>query len=84
MKPLTSRQSQICALVAAGLLDKQIADLLAISESTVGFHLKEIFNRLGVRCRAAAVAKFLQSQVVEKGPEPLKAATQIKALAVTL
>ncbi len=42
------------ALVAEGLLNKQIADRLDVQERTVKAHLTAIFERLGVRNRTQA------------------------------
>jgi DNA-binding CsgD family transcriptional regulator len=52
---LSRRELQIAALVAEGKLNKQIADLLHISEWTVCAHLRRIFAKLGVSTRAAMV-----------------------------
>jgi DNA-binding CsgD family transcriptional regulator len=54
--PLTARQRQVLQYVAAGFTNGQIARRLQISEATVGKHLENIFARLEVTSRAAAVA----------------------------
>ncbi|MBS0589642.1 MAG: response regulator transcription factor [Proteobacteria bacterium] len=51
---LTEQQHRVLALVAIGLLNKQIADRLGIQERTVKAHLSAIFERLGVRNRTQA------------------------------
>lgn len=53
---LTARELQIVALVAEGHVNKQIADLLRISEWTVSTHLRRIFAKLNVDTRAAMVS----------------------------
>jgi DNA-binding CsgD family transcriptional regulator len=58
---LTGRELQIVALVADGRVNKQIADILRISEWTVSTHLKRIFAKLGVDTRAAMVCRCLGS-----------------------
>lgn len=57
---LTERELQIVQLVCLGLLTKQIAGRLNISEFTVSTYIKTIFNKLGVRSRAAMVYKFTE------------------------
>lgn len=56
---LSARQVEIIRMVASGLVNKQIADVLAISEWTVSTHLRRIFARLGVDTRAAMVSRFM-------------------------
>jgi DNA-binding NarL/FixJ family response regulator len=51
---LSPQQFRVLALVAEGLLNKQIADRLDIQERTVKSHLSAIFERLGVRNRTQA------------------------------
>jgi len=51
---LTPREAQVLRLVAAGRSNRQIAQELALSESTVAKHLTSIFNKVGVDNRAAA------------------------------
>jgi len=53
---LTPREAQVLRLVAAGRRNREIAQELALSESTVAKHLTSIFNKVGVDNRAAAAA----------------------------
>lgn len=52
----TPREREVLGLVAAGLLNKQIARQLSISTATVKAHLTRIYERLGVHDRTAAAA----------------------------
>ncbi len=54
LNTLTPQQSRVLGMVAEGLLNKQIADQLGISERTVKAHLSALFERLGVRNRTQA------------------------------
>jgi DNA-binding CsgD family transcriptional regulator len=54
---LTSRQWELLHLLAAGHSNAQIARQLVVSVSTVRKHLENIFTRLGVTNRTAAIAK---------------------------
>lgn len=51
---LTAQQYRVLGLLAEGLLNKQIADRLAIQERTVKAHVTAIFEKLGVRNRTQA------------------------------
>jgi len=53
---LTNREREILALLADGLGNKQIATRLGISTNTVKTHLELLFEKIGVRSRAEAVA----------------------------
>jgi DNA-binding CsgD family transcriptional regulator len=53
---LTKRQFELMRLVAAGLSNRQIGRQLGISQATVGKHLENVYHRLAVPNRAAAVA----------------------------
>jgi DNA-binding NarL/FixJ family response regulator len=53
--PLTSRQLQILPLLAEGMPNKRIADVLGLAEGTVKQHLKDLFRRLNASNRTQAV-----------------------------
>jgi DNA-binding CsgD family transcriptional regulator len=57
---LTRRQTEIIALVASGLSDKEIARRLGLSPRTVQAHLDRVFQELGLHKRSAAVATWLR------------------------
>jgi len=58
---LSPREKDIARMIATGLPNKTIAAALEISEWTVSTHLRRIFAKLGVSCRAAMVSKWLES-----------------------
>jgi DNA-binding CsgD family transcriptional regulator len=51
---LTGREVEVLELVAAGKTNRQIAEILVISEKTVARHVSNIFTKLEVSSRAAA------------------------------
>jgi DNA-binding NarL/FixJ family response regulator len=53
-EPLSPRESQVLALVAKGMANKQIARQLGISERTVKAHLGKVFRQIGVADRTSA------------------------------
>lgn len=61
---LTNRELQIVQLVCMGLLTKQIADRLLLSEFTVRSYLKMIYCKLGVHSRGAMVYRYAQSMAL--------------------
>jgi DNA-binding CsgD family transcriptional regulator len=54
--PLTDREREILELVAAGKTNAEIAETIWIAPGTVRKHLENIFEKLGVHTRTAAVA----------------------------
>ncbi len=58
---LTTRESEILALLSEGLSNKEIADRVDISYDTVRAHLRHIYEKLHVRCRTEAVKMYLKS-----------------------
>ena len=59
---LSTRETEILAQLAEGLANKEIASKLSISVSTVRSHLLHIYEKLHVRGRTEATAKFLRSR----------------------
>jgi DNA-binding CsgD family transcriptional regulator len=59
---LTPRQKDLLHLLAAGHTNTQIARRLGISEGTVRTHLENIYGRLHVSSRTAAVARAFPSR----------------------
>ena len=57
---LSPREREIVRLVAKGLPNKSIAEVLDISLWTVATHLRRVFAKLGVGTRAEMVAKILE------------------------
>lgn len=55
--PLSDRELEILQLVATGISNRQIADILVIAEGTVKNHLTSILNKLDARDRMQAVLK---------------------------
>lgn len=55
IKTLTPQQFRVLMMVAEGLLNKQIAYTLEVSEATIKAHVTAIFRKLGVQNRTQAV-----------------------------
>ena len=70
---LTPRQREVVALVAQGLTNREIADLLFISERTAEGHVEQIRRKLGLRSRlqiANWVAQQSPPTAVARTPAP--------------
>jgi two-component system nitrate/nitrite response regulator NarL len=52
---LTAREREVIALIVEGLKNKQIAERLVISEATVDYYLRSIFDKLGITNRLELV-----------------------------
>jgi DNA-binding CsgD family transcriptional regulator/tetratricopeptide (TPR) repeat protein len=52
---LTARETEVLELLAEGLTDREIADVLVLSPRTASHHVSAILAKLGVRRRAEAV-----------------------------
>jgi DNA-binding CsgD family transcriptional regulator len=56
---LTARERDVLSWVARGKTNAEIAELLWLAPSTVRKHLENVYGKLGVSTRTAAVARFL-------------------------
>jgi two-component system, NarL family, response regulator YdfI len=59
-EPLTPREQEVLAMLAEGLLNKEIAGRLKISEHTVKFHISSIMGKLGASSRTEAVMRGIR------------------------
>jgi DNA-binding NarL/FixJ family response regulator len=62
---LTSRELEVLRLIHDGYRNKQIADQLAIAETTVNFHIKNLVNKLGANDRTHAVTIALRRGLLQ-------------------
>ena len=61
LEGLTQRERELLAALADGWSNAQIAARIGISGNTVKYHLKNLYDKLGVKNRAMAVAYFVSS-----------------------
>jgi DNA-binding NarL/FixJ family response regulator len=73
MASLTPQQVRVLMMLSEGLLNKQIAYQLGVSEATVKAHVSAIFEKLGVESRTQAVIAAAKS---EAGPSPQGASAE--------
>ncbi|CCG87966.1 response regulator [Erwinia piriflorinigrans] len=58
---LTLREQEVLREAANGLANKQIAEILTLSEQTVKVHMRNVLRKLNVRSRVAAAVLWLKS-----------------------
>ncbi len=71
---LTPQQVRVLMMLSAGLLNKQIAYELGVSEATVKAHVSAILQKLGVESRTQAV---IAANKIEAGHWPQVAAREV-------
>lgn len=62
--PLTSREEEVLRHLVRGLIKKEIADELSISQHTVDMHLRSVYRKLHVRSQTEAVSTALRQGLV--------------------
>jgi DNA-binding NarL/FixJ family response regulator len=68
LSSLTPQQVRVLMMLSGGLLNKQIAFELSVSEATVKAHVSAILQKLGVESRTQAV---IAAGRIEAGQWPL-------------
>ena len=56
---LSPRETEVLGLLVDGLLYKEIADQLGVSQSAVRHHIEHIYKKLHVRSRSEAITRYL-------------------------
>ncbi len=63
---LTAREREVLKLLASGVTNAQVADLLTVAECTVKSHVKHILHKLGAPNRASAIAQYIRATNSER------------------
>ncbi|MEZ5258783.1 MAG: LuxR C-terminal-related transcriptional regulator [Ilumatobacteraceae bacterium] len=66
---LSDREVEVLTLVSGGLTNREVAARLHLSEHTVARHLSNIFTKLGVSARTAAVSTALATGLLASGQD---------------
>lgn len=62
MLPLNDREQEIIELVCKGKSNADVAQIMGLSRSTIGGHLRVIYPKLDAKNRAEACAHFVKRQ----------------------
>jgi DNA-binding NarL/FixJ family response regulator len=62
---LTTREVEVLQLISEGLRNKEVGATLGITEGTVQIHVKNIFSKLHVNDRTAAVQKAVRRGLIQ-------------------
>jgi LuxR family maltose regulon positive regulatory protein len=65
-EPITARELEVLRLIAVGLSNKEIADELFISVSTVKRHITNLYGKLGVSTRTEALQRARQLALLNR------------------
>ena len=57
---LTASEQRVVSLLVRGLTNREIATTLSVSENTVEFHLRHVYDKLDVRSRSEVVSRFFR------------------------
>jgi DNA-binding NarL/FixJ family response regulator len=69
---LSTREREVLELLARGYLYKEITDSLKVSRGTLNTYIRRTYEKLHVRSRSQAVAKFSHFSLNEPGSRPPK------------
>lgn len=72
---LSPRQRQVVHLIAGGYPDREIGEILGITENSVNSHLRAAYAKLGVNNREQAIVAAIESGEIKiataEGPPPV-------------
>ena len=67
---LTPQQFRVATMLSQGLLNKQIAYELEVTEATIKAHITEVFKKLGVHSRTQAALALGKLDLASANDEP--------------
>lgn len=71
MRKLTPQQARVLGMMADGMMNKQIAHELNVSEATIKAHVSAVLYKLGVESRTQAVIRLARFKGDIQSAEPL-------------
>jgi len=74
---LSARETEVLALVARGLSNKQIAARLSITPRTAGSHIEHIYDKIGATTRGSAALYAMRHGLIDPAAPDEEAPTDI-------
>jgi len=68
-EPLSGRETEVLTFIARGLGNREIAEILFLSEKTVKTHVANILQKLNVKSRTQAALYAMRENLVEGGED---------------
>jgi DNA-binding NarL/FixJ family response regulator len=65
--PLSEREYEVLNLLSRGFANAECADILTVSPNTIGTHVKNIYRKLEVNCRAEALFEATSQGILARG-----------------
>ena len=66
---LSPREREVLGLVAQGKSNREIADVLVVTEHTAKYHVAQLLNKLGAGSRAEAVTRAVAAGLLAPSPD---------------
>lgn len=67
VEQMTMREQEVLSLVAKGMNNREIADHLVVTMSTVKWHITQLYRKLGVRSRVQAIVRARELNLIVSG-----------------
>ena len=67
VEQLTLREHEILTMIISGNSNREIADTLFVTVGTVKWHIRQIYNKLGVRSRVQAIVRARDLNLIDTG-----------------
>lgn len=67
VEQLTLREHEVLAMIAQGMSNREIAEQMVVTVSTVKWHIRQLYGKLGVRSRVQAIVRARELKLIVTG-----------------